>query len=266
MRTAITPLVDTHAHIFTRAMPLVANPRHRPQYDFTLQDYLAQLDQHGIRHGVIAAASPWGDYNDYTVQSVGATLDRLRGTVILHPGKSYDLAAMKRSGIVGVRLAFIGLAQLPDITTDAYRKLLRDIADQDWHVHLHVEGQHLPALLPLLEKSGPKIVIDHLGRPAPDEGKGSAGFRAVVASVQGGKAWIKVSCGYRIGEVAKEHFRGFMDELGPERLFWASDSPFVGHEQQFAYAATIEWLAEQVTDELARRKLFGENALRFYFS
>jgi predicted TIM-barrel fold metal-dependent hydrolase len=266
MTERVTPLVDCHAHIFTRAMPLIPNPRHTPTYDFTLQDYLGQLDQHGIRYGVIAAASPWGDYNDYTVQSVGATLDRLRGTVILHPGKTYDLAAMKRSGICGVRLPFIGLPQLPDITTPAYRTLLRAIADQDWHVHLHVEGRHIPMLLPLLEKSGPKIVIDHLGRPAPDEGKDSAAFRAIVASVQRGKSWIKVSCGYRIGEVAKEHFRGFLAELGPERLFWASDCPFVGHEGQFPYAATIDWLAEQLPDPHQRRLIFGANALGFYFS
>ncbi len=266
MADTVVPLVDAHAHIFTRAMPLIDNPRHTPQYDFTVQDYLAQLDRHGIRHGVIAAASPWGDYNDYTVQSVGANPDRLRGTVILHPGKAYDLAAMKRKGICGVRLPYIGLAQLPDITTPDYRKLLRDIADQDWHVHLHVEGRHIPALLPVLEQSGPKIVIDHLGRPAPNEKKGSAPFKAIVASVQRGKSWIKVSCGYRIGEVAKEHFRGFLDELGPERLFWASDCPFVGHEGQFPYATTIDWLAEQVTDPQQRRLIFGANALAFYFA
>lgn len=266
MSEKVVPLVDAHAHIFTRAMPLIANPRHTPQYDFTLQDYLAQLDQHGIRHGVIAAASPWGDYNDYTIQSVGANLDRLRGTIILHPGKSYDLVAMKRSGICGVRLPFIGLPRLPDITTADYRKLLRAVADQDWHVHLHVEGKHIPALLPLLEKSGPKIVIDHLGRPAPDEKKGSAAFLAIVDSVRRGKSWIKVSCGYRIGEVAKEHFRGFLDELGPDRLFWASDCPFVGHEGEFPYVATIDWLAELLADPQQRRLVFGANALGFYFA
>jgi predicted TIM-barrel fold metal-dependent hydrolase len=265
-RSHYRPLVDAHAHIFTRTMPLIANPRHTPRYDFTLQDYLGQLDAHGIRYGVIAAASPWGDYNDYTVQSVGATRERLRGTVILHPGKHYDLAAMKRSGICGVRLPFIGLPHLPDITSGDYRRLLRDIADQDWHVHLHVEGARIPDLLPHLENSGPKIVIDHLGRPAPDERKGSAAYRAIVASVQGGKSWIKVSCGYRIGEVAKEHFRGFLDELGPERLFWASDCPFVGHEGQFPYAATIDWLAEQLPDPRQRELVFGRNALAFYFA
>lgn len=257
--------IDAHAHIFTRAMPLIANPRHRPAYDFTLADYLAQLDANGIDKGVIAAASPWGDYNDYTAQSVAAHPERLRGTVILHPGKRYDLAALKQQGIVGVRLPFIGLDPLPDITTADYRALLRAIADQDWHVHLHVEGKHIPALLPLLENSGPRIVIDHLGRPAPDEPRGSAGYRAIVASVQRGKSWIKASCGYRIGPVADEHLAGFLDELGPERLFWASDCPFVGHEGQLGYADTLQWLLDRVADPEARRLILGENALQFYF-
>lgn len=258
------PRVDAHAHIFTRAMPLIANPRHQPTYDFTVDSYLAELDRHAIDFGVIAAASPWGDYNDYTVSSVAAT-PRLRGTVILHPDKQYDLAALKRAGIVGVRLPFIGLAQLPDLASDAWRTQLRRIADQDWHVHLHVEGRHIPALLPLLENSGPRIVIDHLGRPAPDEPKGSAGYRAIVAAVQRGRTWIKASCGYRMGPVADAHLLGFLQDLGPERLFWASDCPFVGHEGQLRYADTITWLETLVPDPDVQRALFGTNAFAFYF-
>lgn len=258
------PLVDAHAHIFTRAMPLIANPRHQPQYDFTVEDYLRVLDNHGVRHGVIAAASPWGDYNRYTVDCV-AVHPRLRGTVILHPGKDYDLVAMSRAGIVGVRLPLIGLATLPDLSTPSWRALLRDIADQNWHVHLHVEGRHIPDLLPLLEQSGPRIVIDHLGRPAPDEDRGSASYRAIVAAVRRGNCWIKASCGYRIGAVADRHLSGFLEELGPERLFWASDCPFVGHEGQLDYADTIDWLATRVTDTAARAAIFGGNALKFYF-
>jgi len=257
-------VVDAHAHLFHRGMPLVDNPRHRPGYDFTVDDYLHQLDAHGITHGVIAAASPWGDYNDYTRDSVRRH-PRLRGTVILHPGKTYDFAGLAAAGIVGVRLPFIGLPHLPDITTTEYRQLLRNIADQGWHVHLHVEGRHIPALLPALENAGPRIVIDHLGRPAPNELPGSAGYRAIVDSVRRGKSWLKVSCGYRIGAVAAAHFQGFLQELGPDRMFWASDCPFVGHEGQLNYQDTIDWLLARVSDEAAREKLFGRNAWAFYF-
>jgi len=258
-------IVDAHAHIFHRGMPLINNPRHRPTYDFTLEDYLQVLDANGVERAVIAAASPWGDCNDYTLEAVSKT-PRLRGTVILDPGKTYDLQAMQAQGIVGVRLPFIGLVQLPDITTVEYRELLHRIAELNWHVHLHVEGRHIPALLPLLENAGPRIVIDHLGRPSPKEGRDSPAFKAIVQSVKKGHSWIKASCAYRIGSVAKQHFQGFLQELGPEHLFWASDCPFVGHEGQLEYADTLHWLQEQVVDEEARRLILGENARAFYFN
>jgi predicted TIM-barrel fold metal-dependent hydrolase len=258
-------LVDAHAHIFHRQMPLINNPRHKPQYDFFLEQYLEQLDSHGIHYGVIAAASPWGDYNDYTEESVGIT-PRLRGTVIMYPGKKYDFTRLSRNGMLGIRLPFIGLPQLPDISSPDWQVLFRQLADHNWHVHLHVEGKHIPALLPVLENAGPRIVIDHLGRPAPDEPVGSPAFTAIVDSVKRGKSWIKASCAYRIGPVADEHFDAFLKELGPERLFWASDCPFVGHEKEVSYQQTIDWLDERLADEKARRLIFGENAYRFYFS
>lgn len=36
---ASTPVVDAHAHIFTKDMPLRDNPRHAPTYDHTLVDF-----------------------------------------------------------------------------------------------------------------------------------------------------------------------------------------------------------------------------------
>lgn len=259
-------LVDAHAHIFTLDMPLIDNPRHSPNYSFPLDDYLAQLDANGVSLGVIAAASPWGDFNDYTRESVNNT-PRLRGTVILHPEKldQYPLADMTAEGILGIRLPFIGLKTLPDIRSTEYRRLFKALADHNWHVHLHVEGRHIPELLPHLENAGPRLVIDHLGRPEPDDVKEAPAFRPIVDAVNRGTAWVKASCGYRIGTVADDHFTAFLQECGPDRLFWASDCPFVGHENELTYADTIAWLDRLVSDDTVARKVFGENAKAFYF-
>lgn len=261
----IVPTVDAHAHIFTRTMPLVPNPRHRPGYNFSVEQYLAVLDRIGVGFGVIAAASPWGDYNQYTIESVAAN-PRLRGTVILDPEKRYDLAEMKRSGIVGVRLPFIGLGNIPDVSSPPYRRLFRTIAELGWHLHLHVEGAHIPRLLPILEDAGPDLVIDHLGRPGPEDGIDGAGFQSIVRSVLGGRTWVKASCAYRIGPVAADHLQGFLDQIDPARIFWASDCPFVGHENDVTYEETVEWFARRIDGEQLRRRIFGENAYEFYFT
>jgi len=259
-------LVDAHAHIFTLDMPLINNPRHSPTYSFPLDDYLAQLEANRVSLGVIAAASPWGDFNDYTRECVKRT-PQLRGTVILHPEKldTYPLDAMTREGILGIRLPFIGQKQLPDIRSAPYQRLFKALADRNWHVHLHVEGRHIPDLLPHLVNAGPRLVIDHLGRPEPEAVKDAPAFKPIVDAVNRGEAWIKASCGYRIGPVAEEHFTAFLNECGPDRLFWASDCPFVGHEGELEYRDTIDWLARLLTRDSDARKIFGENARDFYF-
>ncbi len=260
------PLVDAHAHVFTGDMPLIAAPRHRPDYDFTPEQYLATLDAHGVQFGVIAAASIYGDYNDYTIEAVRKS-PRLRGTVILEPTvERYVLEQMKRDGIVGVRLPYLELNPLPDLTTFAQRRLLRRIADLDWHVHLHIEGDRALPLIDLLEASGVKLVIDHMGRPNAQTGINSAGFKAMLRSVEKGRTWVKLSAGYRMGPAAMDYARELVRHAGPERLVWASDCPFVGHEAKVRYQETIDWFVACVPDPVVRQKIGAETPMKLYFS
>jgi predicted TIM-barrel fold metal-dependent hydrolase len=258
--------IDAHVHVFTADMPLIDNPRHAPTYSFTHQELIATLDQNGVDRAVIAAASPWGDYNDYILTALRAHPARLKGTAIFRrPVERYELEAMSRDGFVGIRLPFIGLPALPDITTFEYRALFRRLADLDWHVHPHVEGEDLPRILPTLEASGVKIVVDHLGRPDPKSGIASEGFKALLGSIDMGRTWVKLSGAYRLGPQAKDYARELMRVAGPERLVWASDCPFVGHEGKFPYRATIDWLIEAIPDAAARARIFGETPRELYF-
>ena len=170
-----------------------------------------------------------------------------------------------KDGIVGVRLPFISLKQMPDITTFEYRSFLRRLADLDWHVHLHTEGDNLPFFIPKIEASGVKLVIDHLGRPDPKTGIDSEGFKAMLRSIEKGRTWVKMSAGYRLGAQSKDYAQALLRGSGADRLMWASDCPFVGHEKQFSYQSTIDWLTECIPDAATRAKIFGETALRFYF-
>jgi len=259
-------LVDAHVHVFTRDMPLVSQPRHRPDYSFTAEQLLDTMDRHGVHYAVIAAASPWGDYNDYVIESLGKS-PRLRGTAILDPAvERVVLDRMHEAGMRGVRLPFIGLDRLPDLESWHYRKFLRRLVDLDWHVHVHIEGPRLPAVLPALERSGVKIVIDHIGRPDPVSGTAGEGFQAMLHSVRTGRAWVKLSGAYRLGANARECAQALYRDAGADRLMWASDCPFVGAESTMTYQAAIDWLEATVPDAADRQRIFGGNALRFYFS
>ena len=259
--------IDAHVHVFTRDMPLIDNPRHAPTYSFTHEELIATLDSNGVERAVIAAASPWGDYNDYMLAALRAHRKRLRATAIFRrPMERFELEAMSREGLVGVRLPFIGLPKLPDITTFDYRALFRRLADLDWHVHPHVEGEDLPKILPTLEASGVKIVVDHLGRPDPKAGVNSEGFKALARSIDRGRTWVKMSGGYRLGPQSNDYARELLRVAGADRLVWASDCPFVGHEGKFPYRATIDRLIEAISDAAARSKIFGATARQLYFA
>ncbi|MGZ5867243.1 MAG: amidohydrolase family protein [Xanthobacteraceae bacterium] len=261
-----TPVVDAHVHVFTTDMPLVANPRHVPTYSFTSEDLIATLDKHGVSMAVIAAASPWGDYNDYTIAAL-RKYPRLRGTVILKPTtERIVLDEMKRDGVVGVRLPFINMKDVPDVSGPDYRRFLKRIADLDWHIHAHIEGEKLPQLLPGLEAAGVKIVIDHIGRPDPATGINGEGFKALLRSIEKGRTWVKLSAAYRFGEYVTDCARELVKQAGPEQLVWASDCPFVGEEANITYQRTIDWLTDCVPDASIRRKIVCDTPLHLYFS
>ena len=260
------PLVDSHAHIWTKDLPFVDNPRHRPTYEFTVENYLADLDAHGIQYGVLAGASLFGTYNDYAIAAAKAN-NRLRTTVILDPSvERYTMERMKEDGVVGVRLPWISLASPPSIDTYEYRRLLRRIRDLNWHIHLHVGRGRLPGILPYIEASGVTTVIDHFGNPDPELGMQCPTFQAVLRSIATGRTWVKLAAGFRVGrERAKEYARELLKVAGPERLVWGSDAPFASFESQVTYQQTLDDFAEWVPDPKQRRKIGAETPMKLYF-
>src|SRR4051812_47412506 len=116
------PLVDSHAHIFDLDLPMVDNPRHSPTYAYTTEDYLADLDAHGVTYGVLAGVSLYGDYNDYQIGACRKH-DRLRTTVVVKPEiERYVMERMAEDGVVGVRFMWMGVKDLPDLTSFEYRR------------------------------------------------------------------------------------------------------------------------------------------------
>jgi predicted TIM-barrel fold metal-dependent hydrolase len=261
------PLVDCHAHIWTRDMPFIDNPRHTPDYDFTAEQYLAQLDAHGVQFAVLAGASLFGDYNDYVIAAL-RKYKRLRATVIVKPSvERMVLEDMKKDGVVGIRLMFRGVQTLPDITAYEYRRLFRRVRDLDWHIHLHTEGPRLAALIEFLETTGVKLVIDHFGTPDPHKGIACDGFQRMMKSIENGRTWVKMSAGYRIGaNAAAIYARELLRRVGPDRLLWGSDSPFASFEKSMTYQQAVDALYDWVPDAPTRRKIAADNPIALYFA
>ena len=237
------PVVDAHAHVFLKDMPLADSAWLVPDYGFTAEDYLAVLDAHGVHFGVIAGISIFGQYNDYMLGALRRH-PRLRGTVNVDPAiDRYTLERMKADGVVGVRLQLSRRRELPDLASESWRMFFRRVADLDWHVHVALEGPLMPRVLPQLEAGGARIVLDHFAHPDPVQGLDGEGFQAVLRSIQKGRTWVKLWAGFRLTwesrggdrpdavamELAQAAAERLVREAEPERLVWGSECPFVGH-------------------------------------
>ena len=265
--TTDTPLVDTHFHLYLKDMPLTSWAWHHPPEDASAERFIEVMDRHGIGFGVVAAASLHGQYNDYVIRCLRRN-PRLRGTAFVQPETDmYTLERMKADGIVGIRLFFRRVPNPPDLTSPEYRLLLRRVRDLDWHVHTLVSSPMLPEVIRAVEGAGVKLVIDHFGKPDEALGVNCPGFKALLAAVERGRTWVKMSGGFRMP--SKDLARGYAQALlrvsGGERLMWASDWPFAAFEDRVTYAETIADLHDWVPDAATRRLITGDTPMRLYF-
>jgi predicted TIM-barrel fold metal-dependent hydrolase len=262
-----TPLVDTHFHLYTTDMPMEPWAWHHPPEDASAEQFIEVMDRHGVGFGVVAAASLNGQYNDYVIRSL-RRFPRLRASVFVKPDTDmYTLERMKQDGVVGVRLFFRRVPNPPDLTSPEYKLLLRRVRDLDWHVHTLVSSPVLPDVIKAVEGAGVKLVIDHFGKPDEALGVDCPGFKALLAAVERGRTWVKLSGGFRMPSraAAKSYADALLRVSGGERLMWGSDWPFAAFEDKVTYAQTIEHLHEWVPDAAQRRLITGDTPMRLYF-
>lgn len=251
--------VDSHAHVFRRDLPLTPGHRHAPQHDALLPELLGLFDAHGITHGVLTAPSFLGTDNSYLLSALRSAGDRLRGTVIVDSdtGRA-ELQDLNHFGVVGIRFNMLRRADLPDLRSVAWRRVLESAAALDWHAEIYVEGPRLPALLAPALESGIKVVVDHFGSPDPQLRLDCPGFRALLDAVNSRRTWVKLSAPYRLGV---SNPQPYVDALlaagGPGRLLWASDWPWTHNSEGMTYRRTLDWLSAWVPDAAIRATILG---------
>ncbi|MFJ3055221.1 amidohydrolase family protein [Herbaspirillum sp. NPDC087042] len=262
--------IDTHAHVFTRSLPMADGRRYTPAHDVTVEEYVARLDAHGMHHGVLVQPSFLGSDNGYMLEALRRFPQRLRGIAMVDAGVGHDaLQALKAGGVVGIRFNLVGGAPLPDFR-GAWRATLERVAALGWQVEVHREAADLPLLLPPLIEMGLKVVVDHFGRVDPALGVADPGFRYLLESGASRQVWVKLSAPYRNGgNVAGAHFAHqawplLRQHLGTDRLLWGSDWPHTQHESMTDYAHSWQQFTALVTDPQDRSAITGATAAQLF--
>jgi predicted TIM-barrel fold metal-dependent hydrolase len=264
-------VVDAHAHVFERSLPMVDDRRYTPDRDATLAHYLEQLDAHGFSHGVLVQPSFLGTDNGYLLEALRAGSGRLRGVAVVDPSVGEDeLGRLLAAGVVGVRLNLVGRA-LPDFHAAAWPLFQARLQRLGLHVEIHCAAAQLPQVLPTFLDAGNVVVVDHFGRPEGPSGCSDAGFQYLLSAAARGQVWVKLSAAYRLGAGDGASFDGpqataaLLGAFGAARLVWGSDWPHTHFTGRMDFATSRQLLDALVPDPAVRNQILGVSPATLYF-
>jgi predicted TIM-barrel fold metal-dependent hydrolase len=258
--------IDCHAHVMQMDRPLSAERHSAPIRDVFVEEYIGLLDRHRISHGLLTQPSFYGSDNTLLLEALASQPERLRGTAIVEPTiDRATLDKLRQQGVCGIRLNWTKRASLPDVSTPAYQRLFAMVRDLDMHVEVFLEGELLGSVLPAIRKSRVNVVLDHFGCPDPATGVEGQGFQQVLKAVDAGDTWIKLSAPYRLrGADPQRYVDALLEVGGPHRLMWATDWPWVLHEDEVTYQQCIDWLTEWVPDDATRRIILADTPRKLF--
>jgi predicted TIM-barrel fold metal-dependent hydrolase len=255
--------IDGHAHVFRRDLPMVAGRRYAPDYDATIEDYIARLDRFGFSHGVLVQPSFLGTDNSFILTALRLYPDRLRAIAVVDPEVGDgELDELQEAGVVGLRLNLIG--RPTDICFEPrWQALFERVAKRDWQIEIQRSMDDLATVLPVLLESGARVMVDHFGLPGGPIDPDKPAHRDFLALLGHERLWVKLSAPYR-ARLDLDDARAAFDHLriaagSDERIVWGSDWPHTQHEAANDYPGQLAWLNAVIPDEGLRQRIVSIN-------
>jgi predicted TIM-barrel fold metal-dependent hydrolase len=258
--------VDCHHHVYDGRFALVPDAAYRPG-DATASDYRAFRERLGLARSVVIQPSVYGTDNACTLDALRQLGQACGVAVIAGDEPREALEAMKRGGIVGVRLQAVGP------TRDAFVRLeglAAKVAELGWHLQIHADADLIADNAARLKQLRVPMVFDHFGRIPLDLGVRHPAFRVIGELVGRGNAWVKLSAGYHFSKEGPPHYadvgaltRAFL-ALAPERMLWGSDWPHPTETKKPDSGVMLDRFAEWAADDATRRRVLVDNPTELY--
>ncbi|MBV7540747.1 amidohydrolase [Acidovorax sp. sic0104] len=222
---------DCHVHVYDSRFPAAPLARLLPP-DASAHDYRALQQRIGTTRVVLVTPSTYGTDNRPLLEGLAAlgTLGvQARGVAVIDGAESdAELLRLHAAGVRGVRLNLsLGVSG----TADSLLPLARRIAPLGWHLQLLMAPDVLVAQADVLRLLPVPVVFDHFGRIAPAQAGRHPAHALLLALLQGGQAWIKLSGGYIVSEQhsvedpALDALAASYLRCAPDRVVWGSDWP-----------------------------------------
>lgn len=264
---------DCHAHVFCRGRyPYAPDATYEPHPSQagTSARFLAVLDAHGLTHGLLVGAEPYGTDNRCLLESLTAANGRLKGVALVKPDVTdRELRALADRGVVGVRfnLSTFGMSQFGHPATE---RLLGRLKEMGWFLQIHCEKDELVEAEPILRRAGVRVMVDHFGRPDVARGLDHPGFQALLALGRSGTAVVKLSGPFRSSRKAwpypdvEPFVAAAIEAFTLDHCVWGSDWPFVRTDERIDYGPELACLQRWLPDDADRRKVLWDTPARLF--
>lgn len=220
---------DCHVHVYDGRFAAAPGARLLPP-DASADDYRRLQRRLGTQRAVLVTPSTYGSDNRCMLAGLAALgTDRARGVAVIDGTESDgELEALHARGVRGVRLNLsLGVVG----SAEQVEPLAQRIAPLGWHLQLLMAPDLLAALAPVLRRLPVALVFDHCGRIAPAQAGQHPAHALLLALLQAGRAWIKLSGGYLVSarhsveDPALDALAAGYLRAAPERVVWGSDWP-----------------------------------------
>jgi predicted TIM-barrel fold metal-dependent hydrolase len=239
--------IDCHIHVLDPVrFPYAYDTPYRPggQEIAPAAHLVRVLDVFDVAHALIVGTnSGYGTDSRILLDALRLGNGRFKGVAVVENDvESKELERLKAAGIIGV--AF----NLPFHGTGYYRNsaaLLEKLVDLGLFLQIQVENDQLLALLPLIEKSSVRLVIDHCGRPSVTHGLQQPGFQALLAIGRERDAFIKLSGYYKFSRQPHPYedtwpfIIALVEAFTLDRCVWGSDWPFLRASERLDYGPLL---------------------------
>lgn len=260
---------DCHHHIYDSRYPFAPEATLKPG-DATVADYRQLQRRIGTTRNVIVQPSSYGTDNRLLVESLAQFGGQARGIAVVNLSVTdAQLQDLHKAGVRGIRF---NLAPPGTTTLDMVKPLAARIAPLGWHVQVNAPAPYLLEARATWAGLPVPVVFDHLGRvPQPDAVRHPA-FLMVLALMQQGKAYVKLSGFYNESKAGPPTYSDAVEEARayalavPGRVLWGSDWPHPTEQPNKIPddAALLDAFARAVPNEPARSRILVDNPALLY--
>ena len=259
---------DTHMHFYDPRYPTAPTALMAGPAWANVAAYREVQARLGLGRVVIVQPTTYGTDNGPTLDAMAAIGAAARAIAVVD--RDVADAELERLTKLGCRGARFQIRPGGAIPWEDVERIAAKVAAFGWHAQVQMNGRLFAERAAVLRRLPCEVVIDHLGLfmdPVPVD---HPAFRAVLAMLDAGRCWVKLSGPYESSKAGPPDWvdvrplaRAFAKHA-PERMLWASDWPHPSRKEPPDDAALLDLLLDWVDDDATRARILVDNPAKLY--